>query len=687
MKVLVGVYSGSKGLNFSNKEVIPFGHDIETQGPSEVILEIENRNMILKIHRKVVKNSGTVQCRVYQFIDNVWEEIAGPSVSHCEKFLSTHFQMNEKTFSSSFMVRQKAIDNLVNASPDFRKQLIEQLIGVDVMSKSILDIKSDEKTIKMALSSLTQESTDELENELGKLKNEFLSKNAEKKAIEKELEKTQKLLQDQIEYINNENVKKEKYIFLNDKLNSFKLDFKLKNSIINNLLESLKDVSILDNDFDNIFNNFILQKKKLESLILNSKQELLTQESIRNNLDEILRKKTFKFSETVEDINLIKAQTIALKDTLNQEYQENIHTQKHIQFSIDNNGICPTCKQDLKDYNSEKAINDIQELKNKQQELINNIKQLDSNLDSMDSTIKEIVENNEIIENQTKARKDKIEVNKNIANLKTDIDLKESKLEVLRNEISKLEIQKTQKELFIENQNKVNNLKYELEELNKKIKIAENEILKINLDSNLKEKQKKYEIENLQYQEMKLKNNTLEFELRNILAISKEKKKLLEQISTQNQKFKEISNRLLIVSESKKILSQFKDLRLSETLPTFVNIVQDLLFKFTDGELSDFKMDSDFVPQVEKNGILINLSSCSGGELSVISLSMHIALAELLQSQEQVLMILDEVLVSMHEARAVQIMNILKEKKNSQIILIAHSPIVQAISDQIFEIA
>ena len=154
-----------------------------------------------------------------------------------------------------------------------------------------------------------------------------------------------------------------------------------------------------------------------------------------------------------------------------------------------------------------------------------------------------------------------------------------------------------------------------------------------------------------------------------------------------DKQYKSISQQLSITNLSNQILNNFKDERIKSAIPSLNELASEILSKFTDNYFVKLILTEDFSTSVQtKDGIIRPTHLLSGGELSAVAVALRLAIALFLNNGKNSLMILDEILVSMDEDRAVRILETISSLTNSQIIFIAHNEGIHQFADFIFNI-
>lgn len=106
------------------------------------------------IERKIITASGTTECNVWgkKAGEDEYSQVAGPAVTHVEKFIRNELGMNEKGFLTSILIQQKQVDQIVSATPRERGAVIEELTGIASITHAITKAKETTRSLEKAAS-------------------------------------------------------------------------------------------------------------------------------------------------------------------------------------------------------------------------------------------------------------------------------------------------------------------------------------------------------------------------------------------------------------------------------------------------------------------------------------------------------------------------------------------------------
>lgn len=135
------------------------------------------------------------------------------------------------------------------------------------------------------------------------------------------------------------------------------------------------------------------------------------------------------------------------------------------------------------------------------------------------------------------------------------------------------------------------------------------------------------------------------------------------------------------------VLSGFREHLAKDTVPRITDYASDLMNAITDGKFTSINMDEKYnITVTDDNGKELDVHALSGGEQSVVAISMRLAISEMLSGGDASMLILDEVLTAMDDNRAQSILETIQEAGHGQVIIIAHNDIIRSIADTVTEL-
>lgn len=654
------------------------------------------------IERKLLTAYGAVECNVWgrKIGSKEFTHVAGPGVSHVEKFIRNELGMNEKGFLTSVLIQQKQVDQIVSASPRERGAVIEELTGIASITQAIQKTNENIRALEKASSIFkvgnikeAQEKVDKQEkyceelkekedlaikefqikrNEHNILNEEFIKESKKVKTrikleqeiegIKKQIDFLKKQAKDDLEYIENFRKKygttrfpdrKADKKIVDDKRNEeyeLKLKINQKNNELETIEKNISNCNILIKEYDNIAANSLLEEKK-------------------NHLINI-----------VQEIDELKNREMSL----NSEIRHSKASHEHINGEEKN---CPVCKSaienpeelkleienEIKEYENEKA-----EVKSKITKLKKEEKLVDEEIKEIEIAIEAMKQKKEYVSSQKRVKSKIDKLSKERDKIKIDLKVLETEYDkALRIEADKnaLEAAKTRSLT-------VNNTISENKERMEKL-IDEKKRLSALTDKSLEVLENR--VKKSQEQIMKMSIAGKESRARRGIELERlaDYKKNLKDVKETMKKYNELAKQIDISIAASTMLSAFKADRIESSIPTLEFFASDFLSKFTGGTFTKLTIDEKFNTFVQTaDNIIRPVAQLSGGELSSAAIALRLGIAMLLNPSEKNVLILDEVLVSMDEDRARQIMETIGSMTNSQIIFIAHNTDINSIADK-----
>lgn len=688
---------GSRVNGQKNKDLIRDGVDPKDENV-RVTTYISVGSQRYKIVRQIMNSNGIVNCKVYSKLDNnsEWKFESGPSVKYAEKEIRKILNSDEKGFLSSVFIQQKQVDQIISSTPQERGQVIEKLIGVSAITESINLGREEIRALQKASTLMKVESLEEAEervvNQADKVKEikgliEILSK--EVSIEEKELN------------VIEESFKSEKE----------KQDH--KDNLISQLerLESTKKIydEQLKNQLEIINNSKLKRGKKLSLEILEEEYN-----KINNDLN-ILREELFKLNKNQESLDIIFSEKLSPKETKkeyeeivklyeksNEELQdvdfriillkEKVKTTKNLVDLLEKGSAkCSLCGNEFSNPQEElnKHKEELENYKIEAKQLTETKKLLSANHIELESKKDDITKKINILDKQNQ-EKDNYKKNKDsiskkeleIASLTEELDIINKKLITARAEKEKEEILSTAKSQSLETKNKISTLSKEIQALEKEIDkstaISKKDFK--TLEDNLLSQKKSYETKN---KELSDKN----FEL--ILEKEKGKTILAEYNNCKiaNEEYKRVVEQLNVLNMSNSTLQQFKKERIKTSIPALTKIASEIFSKFTEGKFTELVINEKFEAFVKTDKQNLRpVGLLSGGELSSAAIALRLAISLFLSNEQESLLILDEVLVSMSEDRSQTILETISSLSKSQIIFIAHNVSINQFADKVIQL-
>lgn len=687
---------GTKFSGQKNKTFIRDGVDAKEKEVSVTSYILVNGEEY-KIKRKLLDNKGTCECNVFKKKDEEYIKEAGPAVSHTERYIRELLGIDEKGFLSSIFIQQKQVDQIISASAKERSIIIEKLTGILALTKSIDLAKEEYKTLQKAANLINVEDDSEV---IKKINTEKDTINELRKFLNNG-KKDYDLLKEQIEIKNQELEEEDKKQEIKNQLTQEYIQTKSNISNYNKVID--ENIKILENNKKNkkvkvLQNEDELKEKQKE---LNTKIKTETDKynyvkSVLLSLEEKINKKI------ILDLELLIEETIEYIQKLEKDIEDKTteklvlkteitHNNQLIKALKNNDASCPVCGSPI-----EEEFQSLEDLVEKTKNKKEHFKNIEVEIVSLTSKLNEEKNNLNIYNQNLVFKKEKEEAlllykekEKELKKLEKIIKKIDTELSVVNNHLSEINLHKEAisltKEIeqnIIEYTNRLNeekekkkqleNKKNELNALDKKsYKVLKDDTLNENkkfndLKTDLLQKKQQFMYSKEKYENLILDKNRID-------KAKLEYDKLMTEVS--------------VYVKMIKLLTEFKKERILNSVPMITDIASDIFMKFTNNDFLKLELNDKFEVIVQtKDNIIRPVGLLSGGELSTAAIALRIAISLFLNNEDQSLLILDEVLVSMDDERTQNILETIAEITNTQLIFIAHNHLINDISDKIVEL-
>lgn len=687
---------GTKFSGQKNKTFIRDGVDAKEKEVSVTSYILVNGEEY-KIKRKLLDNKGTCECNVFKKKDEEYIKEAGPAVSHTERYIRELLGIDEKGFLSSIFIQQKQVDQIISASAKERSIIIEKLTGILALTKSIDLAKEEYKTLQKAANLINVEDDSEV---IKKINTEKDTINELRKFLNNG-KKDYDLLKEQIEIKNQELEEEDKKQEIKNQLTQEYIQTKSNISNYNKVID--ENIKILENNKKNkkvkvLQNEDELKEKQKE---LNTKIKTETDKynyvkSVLLSLEEKINKKI------ILDLELLIEETIEYIQKLEKDIEDKTteklvlkteitHNNQLIKALKNNDASCPVCGSPI-----EEEFQSLEDLVEKTKNKKEHFKNIEVEIVSLTSILNEEKNNLNIYNQNLVFKKEKEEAlllykekEKELKKLEKIIKKIDTELSVVNNHLSEINLHKEAisltKEIeqnIIEYTNRLNeekekkkqleNKKNELNALDKKsYKVLKDDTLNENkkfndLKTDLLQKKQQFMYSKEKYENLILDKNRID-------KAKLEYDKLMTEVS--------------VYVKMIKLLTEFKKERILNSVPMITDIASDIFMKFTNNDFLKLELNDKFEVIVQtKDNIIRPVGLLSGGELSTAAIALRIAISLFLNNEDQSLLILDEVLVSMDDERTQNILETIAEITNTQLIFIAHNHLINDISDKIVEL-
>lgn len=687
---------GTKFSGQKNKTFIRDGVDAKEKEVSVTSYILVNGEEY-KIKRKLLDNKGTCECNVFKKKDEEYIKEAGPAVSHTERYIRELLGIDEKGFLSSIFIQQKQVDQIISASAKERSIIIEKLTGILALTKSIDLAKEEYKTLQKAANLINVEDDSEVikkinteKDTINELRN-FLNNG----------KKDYDLLKEQIEIKNQELEEEDKKQEIKNQLTQEYIQTKSNISNYNKVID--ENIKMLENNKKNkkvkVLQNEDELKEKQKELNTNLKTETDKYNYVKSvllSLEEKINKKI------ILDLELLIEETIEYIQKLEKDIEDKTteklvlkteitHNNQLIKALKNNDASCPVCGSPI-----EEEFQSLEDLVEKTKNKKEHFKNIEVEIVSLTSKLNEEKNNLNIYNQNLVFKKEKEEAlllykekEKELKKLEKIIKKIDTELSVVNNHLSEINLHKEAisltKEIeqnVIEYTNRLN----EEKEKKKQLEIKKNELnaldkksYKVLKDDTLNENKKFND----------LKTDLLQKKQQFMYSKEKYENLILDKnrIDKAKLEYDKLMTEVSVYVKMIKLLTEFKKERILNSVPMITDIASDIFMKFTNNDFLKLELNDKFEVIVQtKDNIIRPVGLLSGGELSTAAIALRIAISLFLNNEDQSLLILDEVLVSMDDERTQNILETIAEITNTQLIFIAHNHLINDISDKIVEL-
>lgn len=696
-----GLY-GIRPTGVRNKDLIRDGVK-PTEKPVSVKSVLNIGGIDYAIERKIINATGSVECNVWgkKAGETELNHIAGPGVSHVEKFIRNELGMNEKGFLTSVLIQQKQVDQIVSASPRERGAVIEELTGISSITDAIRKTNENTRALEKATSMFEKGNVEEAQEKVGAQEEVCKDLQTKENDAVESFNERKKLFDNKVLSFQNERDKVRTRIRINQEITGLKqqVQFLEKQSVEDlKYIESFNekygevihtDESLSRKELGDVRNENYKFKSKLDTIKANlnkSEKQIKECESLIGAFEDIksaessLEKATVELVDKKKELDKSKDKRISLMS----EIKHSKASHEHISGEEEN---CPVCKSEIENPEELKAEikREIEEFEKAKKETETLVKKLASEIDALNKEVEKIAVSIDAISNKEKLEKEVSDLNskyKDTADHLISSDAKLKELEANYNEILKIEADKSSLEAakkrsetasssIKENNIKILSLVEQMEELNS---LSDQELEDLEAKIN-------------QEQGLLTNMSVAGKELRARRGIELERlgdyKSNLDRVQDAVDRYNKIAEQIDISAAASNMLSAFKVDRIESAIPTLEFFASDFLSKFTGGTFTKLTVDEKFNTfVVTEDNVKRPVAQLSGGELSSASIALRLGIAMLLNPSEKNVLILDEVLVSMDEDRARQIMETVASMTNSQIIFIAHNTDINSVADK-----
>jgi DNA repair exonuclease SbcCD ATPase subunit len=121
-----------------------------SKGESSVSVVFTHMSQTVEIIREIKAPNNRIVVNIY--VDGAPQTVT--SVGAADQWVKTRLGIDSNGFMTAFVVRQKELDQLVNAKPAERKAIIERLAGIDTINMALKAAREEENSSKKTVATL-----------------------------------------------------------------------------------------------------------------------------------------------------------------------------------------------------------------------------------------------------------------------------------------------------------------------------------------------------------------------------------------------------------------------------------------------------------------------------------------------------------------------------------------------------
>lgn len=456
-----------------------------------------------------------------------------------------------------------------------------------------------------------------------------------------------------------------------------------------------------------------------ETNINKSKTEVKTaQANLKATEDELAKYKKApytkkKLTQDENEANKLKetsSNSLALAQNLKRSLEKNID----ILSSHTGEAHCPTCKKSLEDttellneFNSdlsetESQIKDAETGLESAQKALEDVQRRKDELEKWNKDkdkVKQDKENNEYFLNVAKSELEDRESDRESVLGSLNVDEKKKEIDSLNEEVKRHEdglealLDHGRKlRTFLDSFSEVETLKEELSGLKENVAELEQEkagivfVEEVTSDK-VEEAKKEHDEASSALESAMSRYSSMEqdyYMLKSDVAVNKER---VESLESQKDAYENAKHKFDEKAATSLLIAEFRKNTISRIAPEIASSSSAVVSSMTADEFTAITMDDEFTPTVVRaNGRSDSMNLLSGGEKSLVALSILVGIGDLISGGSGGLLWLDEALVSQDATRRNLIVATLRSLDNRQIVMVNHTPDGNDLSDTVVEL-
>lgn len=670
----------------------------------------------LRIERRMVNKGGTVECDIWQLDtdadgNEVPQHLAGPGVSHAESYIRQRLKMDEKGFLAAILVQQKQVDNLISATPRERAQVIEKLTGISAITSAMESAREETNSLRKvaALSDVSDETLAEIRSELeetARAHGEHTEAEAKGAQAQAQAAKDVSILRGQVDTMASE---LESMAEVREGITRAKALLTSQERLLATL--------VAEKDEKRKHLSRIAQGASLGELgpqVQKLRTDIRTAQLAVADVERTLAQERAKFQEAealvarssikdhaaairgrdqaLERLQAMDRKRINLEAADASARSEIGKLTRAVTTLTEGDGTCPTCLQHVEDLDGATAVltEELEEAKGTMakakefrstlaqtrttgEEALAKFEALVTALETVDTLDESIGHHGESLD----------ERNGEIRALEGTLQA----LEKVHDEAKRQEATKGEYDRLLERAQTLSRENGALEERlargEEKLKALGN-ATPTQLDRLRKKLDAAIDQQALRSEELSQVRINLNVAAERMAQLTDK----VDNYQRQLDKHREMLKTLEVSATTTKVIEEFRENRILNSIPVIEGYASDLVNRFTEGKFTRLRIDSRFnTTVVLADGSERAVGLLSGGELSAAAMALRLSISMLLNGgASRNLIILDEVLVSQDANRVELILSTIKEVCKGQVVLIAHNGSTDAIADRVVEL-
>lgn len=669
---------------------------IGSKGESSVSVVFQHLGQQVEIIRELKSANNRVVVNIY--VDGVPQTVT--SVTAAEQWVKSRLGIDANGFMTAFVVRQKELDQLIQAKPAERKQIIEKLAGIDAINMALKSAREDENSVKKSLNTMSgsEEEVSRLAEILNASANRVSDLTKEIAEIESNLNPLNKKVEDLKTSANKIAAFSNKISALIAKKESSEEEKTVTLEQLNQTPEIYEDeltIEELRSQYASLKEEVKTQTEKLteqKAQLMSAENAFETTTTKKNKIEEDIKAIAKSFTADTDYGKAMAEQSEVVQNIENsiynlsskiEETEESIKTLSHSEN-------CPTCLQALPNPqiiidNLRGTITQLEEQKTASAEELEEAKTLYNKTvveysfkQKNDSLHEQLAEIGETVSEET------------ITELKANINETETLMSDLQEKLNDVEERGIKLKEAKTTEETKQKLETKIVTLEAKILSLDNEIASLTEQIGGVEKFK--ETQNITKLEQDLIYKKTELsEKQTEIAVAKQKhgtdKTAYDSAKEAWDKKKTLMDKQGALTLTSDLINKFRLDTISALAPELSETATSLISDMTNGDFTEIRLDEEFNAYLtDSQGIERPSTWLSGGEESAVALALRISIAFLITGGNPSLLWLDEVLTAQDADRRNTMLTMIRQLPIQQIIMINHTHEAADIVDKTVEI-